>query len=115
MSFLSAGSAFDQPSQILQSARYAGAFVQLVAGFDWGGRRFNSHAPGHRRELVVETCRRNPASSAKVRLRSNGLDSLDNPKLVGVVMNQACEFRVSHSDQYYGVKRRPAEELIIED
>src|ERR1700676_4530998 len=33
--FLSAGSTCDQPSQILQSARFAESFVRLAGGFDW--------------------------------------------------------------------------------
>ena len=35
LSFLGAGSRCDQPSQILQSARFAEIFAQLVAAFDW--------------------------------------------------------------------------------
>src|ERR1700692_2268832 len=35
MSFLSAGSPYDQPSQVLQSARFAEAFVHVVGFFEW--------------------------------------------------------------------------------
>jgi capsular exopolysaccharide synthesis family protein len=111
LSFLSAGSAYDQPSQILQSARFAESFVRLVGGFDW---------------VVVDSTPMSPAVDANlwsrlvdgtllvvregvtpIKALKMGVRGLDNPKWLGMVLNEASEFdRVNYTDQYYGVKKK---------
>jgi len=111
LSFLSAGSACDQPSQILQSARFAEAFVRLVGGFDW---------------VVVDSTPMSPTVDANlwsrlvdgtllvvregvtpIKALKMGVRGLDNPKWLGMVLNEASEFdRVNYTDQYYGVRKK---------
>ncbi len=109
--FLSAGPPCDQPSQILQSARFAQAFVRLVGGFDW---------------VVVDSTPMSPIVDANlwsrlvdgtllvvregvtpIKALKMGVRGLDNPKWLGVVLNEASDFdRVNYTDQYYGVKKK---------
>ena len=108
--FLGAGATSDQPSQILQSARFAEAFVRLASWFDW---------------IVVDSTPMLPAVDANlwsrlvdgtlvvvregvtpIRALKKGFESLDNPKLVGLVLNEASEFdRTNYADQYYALNR----------
>lgn len=110
--FLSAGSAFEQPSQILQSARFAETFARLVGDFDW---------------VVVDSTPMSPVVDANlwsrlvdgtllvvrkgitpIKALKTGVKDLDNPKWLGIVLNEASEFdRVNYKDQYYGVKKKP--------
>ena len=95
--FLSAGSACDQPSQILQSARFVEAFAKLCGQFEW---------------IVVDSTPMLPTADAnlwsrlvdgmllvvregvtQVKSLKSGLAGLDNPKLIGVVLNEASEFK----------------------
>jgi protein-tyrosine kinase len=107
---LSAGSTCDQPSQILQSARFAESFARLAGGFDW---------------IVVDSTPMSPTVDVNlwsrlvdgsllvvregvtpVKALQMGVKGLDNPKWLGVVLNEASEFdRVNYTDQYYGVKK----------
>jgi capsular exopolysaccharide synthesis family protein len=109
--FLSAGSPCDQPSQILQSARFAETFVRLVGGFDW---------------VVVDSTPMSPAVDANlwsrlvdgtllvvregvapIKALKVGVRGLDNPKWLGMVLNEASEFdRINYTDQYYAVKKQ---------
>jgi capsular exopolysaccharide synthesis family protein len=111
LSFLSAGSAFDQPSQILQSARFAETFVRLVGGFDW---------------VVVDSTPMSPAVDANlwsrlvdgtllvvregvtpIKALKMGVRGMDTPKWVGMVLNEASEFdRTNYTDQYYAMKKQ---------
>jgi capsular exopolysaccharide synthesis family protein len=106
--FLSAGTSTDQPSQILQSARFAETFVQLASWFDW---------------VVVDSTPMSPMADANlwsrlvdgtllvvregvtaIRSLKKGLESLDDPKLVGIVLNEASEFdHTNYADQYYAL------------
>jgi capsular exopolysaccharide synthesis family protein len=109
--FLSAGSPCEQPSQILQSARFAEFFVRLADSFDW---------------IVVDSTPMSPTVDANLWSRlvdgtllvvregvaplkalQIGVKGLDNPKWLGIVLNEASEFdRVNYADQYYGVKQK---------
>jgi len=109
--FLSAGSMCDQPSQILQSARFAETFVRLLGGFEW---------------VVVDSTPMLPTVDANlwsrlvdgallvvregvapIKALTTGVRGLDNPKWLGMVLNEASESaRVNYTDQYYGVKRK---------
>ena len=104
--FLSAGVASEQPSQILQSARFAEAFGKLSGEFDW---------------IIVDSTPMLPAVDANlwsrlmdgmllvvregvtpIKALKRGLAALDNPKLVGVILNEASEFDLAnYQDQYY--------------
>lgn len=108
--FLGAGIACDQPSQILQSARFAEAFTKLGASFDW---------------IVVDSMPMLPTADANLWSRlvdgmllvvregvapikaiKNGLAGLDDPKLVGVVFNETSAFdRLDYGDQVVTVPK----------
>jgi len=108
--FLSAGSACDQPSQILQSARFAEMFVRLVGGFDWVVVDSTPMTPIVDANLwsrIVEgTLLVVREGVAPIKALKMGVKSLDNPKWLGVVLNEASEFdRVNYTDQYYGTKK----------
>jgi protein-tyrosine kinase len=115
--FLGAGATSDQPSQILQSARFAETFVRLASWFDW---------------IIVDSTPLLPMVDANlwsrvvdgtllvvregvtaIRALKKGFESLDNPKLVGMVLNEASEVdTTNYADQYYALdnsrgNRRP--------
>ena len=109
--FLSAGSSCDQPSQILQSARFAETFVQLVGGFDWVVVDSTPMTPivdaNLWSRLVDGTLLVVREGIAPIKALKMGVRGLDNPKWLGIVLNEASEFdRVNYSDQYYGVKKK---------
>jgi capsular exopolysaccharide synthesis family protein len=107
--FLSAGTAHEQPSHILQSTRFAEAFNRLAGWFDW---------------IVVDSTPMSPVADvnlwsrlvdgtllvvregvASVKALKKGLESLDNLKLVGTVLNEASESNhTGYASQYYGVE-----------
>jgi capsular exopolysaccharide synthesis family protein len=111
LAFLSAGPPFEQPSQILQSSRFAEAFVRLTAAFDW---------------VVVDSTPMSPIVDvnlwsrmvdgavlvvregvAPIKALKMGINGLDNPKWLGMILNEASEFdRANYSDQYYGVAKQ---------
>jgi capsular exopolysaccharide synthesis family protein len=108
--FLSAGSTCDQPSQILQSSRFAEMFVRLVGGFDWVIVDSTPMTPivdaNLWSRLVDGTLLVVREGIAPIKALKMGVRGLDNPKWLGVVLNEASEFdRVNYSDQYYGVKK----------
>jgi capsular exopolysaccharide synthesis family protein len=104
--FVAAGGVWEQPSHLLQSRRFAEAFLSLTGAFDW---------------ILVDSTPMTPAVDANLWSRlvdgtllvvregvapvnalKKGLEALDNPKLVGIVLNEASEFdRNYYQDQYY--------------
>jgi len=109
--FLSAGSTCDQPSQILQSARFAEAFVRLAGGFDWVVVDSTPMSPtvdvNLWSRLVDGTLLVVREGITPIEALKMGVKGLDNPKWLGVVLNEASEFdRVNYTDQYYGVKKK---------
>jgi protein-tyrosine kinase len=109
--FLSAGSTCDQPTQILQSARFAETFVQLGGGFDWVVVDSTPMTPivdaNLWSRLVDGTLLVVREGVAPIKALKMGVRGLDNPKWLGIVLNEASEFdRVNYSDQYYGVKKQ---------
>ena len=111
MSFLSAGSPYDQPSQVLQSARFAEAFVHVSGFFDWVIVDSTPMSPivdvNLWSRLVDGTLLVVREGVAPIKALKVGVSGLDNPKWLGVVLNEASEFdRVNYSDQYYGAKKR---------
>jgi capsular exopolysaccharide synthesis family protein len=108
--FMGAGTVSDQPSQILQSARFAETFVRLASWFDWvvidsppilplvDANLWARLMDG---TLLVVREGVTPISALK-----KSFDSLDNPKLIGMVLNEASEFdRTNYADQYYALNR----------
>jgi capsular exopolysaccharide synthesis family protein len=108
--FLSAGEASEQPSQVLQSPRFAKAFARLGGSFDWilvdstpvlptadvnlWGRLVDGML------LVVR------AGVAPVEALKKGLASVDNPKLVGIVLNEASDSRQNkYANQQYSAPK----------
>ena len=111
MSFLSAGSPYDQPSQVLQSARFAEAFVHVSGFFDWVIVDSTPMSPivdvNLWSRLVDGTLLVVREGVAPIKALKTGVSGLDNPKWLGVVLNEASEFdRVKYSDQYYGAKKK---------
>lgn len=110
LSFLPAGKACDRPSEILRSPQLADAFAGLKSRFDW---------------IVVDSTPMLPVIDANLWSRlvdgsllvvregvaplkalKKGLQSLDNPKLIGVVVNEASDFdQIQYEGQYYGAQK----------
>lgn len=104
--FLSAGIAEEQPSRILESTRFTEAFANLSSSYDW---------------IIVDSTPMSPTVDANlwsrlidgtllvvreglapVKALKKGLAGLDNPKLVGIVLNETSEFdQVDYKDQYH--------------
>ena len=110
--FLSAGKPSDRPSDLLQSARFQKAFVQLASQFDWVVVDSTPMLPivdvnlwsrlVHGTLLVVRE------GVTPIEALKKGLKALDHPKLIGVVINEASgSDQVNYDGQYYGV-RKPA-------
>jgi protein-tyrosine kinase len=104
--YLPSGGRFDEPGLALQSGRFAEAFAQVAGPFDWvivdstpllpmaDANIWNRLVDG---ALLVVREGVTPVNALK-----KGLASLDDPKLIGVVLNGASEFdRVNYYDQYY--------------
>jgi len=107
---LPAGKACDRPSEILRSPQLTQAFAKFSERFDW---------------IVVDSTPMLPVIDANLWSRmvdgtllvvregvaplkalKHGLRSLDNPKLIGVVINEASEFdQVDYDGQYYGARK----------
>jgi capsular exopolysaccharide synthesis family protein len=110
LSFLSSGSAFDQPSQILQSSRFAEAFAHLAASFDWvvvdSTPLFPTVDANLWSRLVDGTLLVVREGIAPIKALTMGVNSMDSPKWLGVVMNEVSDFnRLSYSYEPYESKR----------
>jgi capsular exopolysaccharide synthesis family protein len=108
--FLPAGKACDRPSEILRSAQLAEAFTQLAGRFDWIVVDSTPMLPvidaNLWSRLVDGTLLVVREGVAPLKALKNGLQSLDNPKLIGVVINEASEFdQVDYDGQYYGARK----------
>jgi capsular exopolysaccharide synthesis family protein len=104
--FLPAGKTCDRPSEILRSAQLAEAFAQLGGRFDWIVVDSTPMLPvidaNLWSQLVDGTLLVVREGVAPLKAMKNGLQSLDNPKLIGVVINEASEFdQVDYDGQYY--------------
>ena len=108
---LSAGTGHEQPLQILQSSRFARAFNQLAEWFDWIIVDSTPMFPiadvnlwsrlVHGSLLVVRE------GTAPVKALERGIHSLDNFKLVGIVLNEASEpLHAGYEGRYYGADRK---------
>ncbi len=108
--FLSAGLAEEQPSRILESTRFTEAFAKFGSFFDW---------------IIVDSTPMSPTVDANLWSRlidgtllvvreglapvnslKKGLAGLDNPRFVGIVLNETSEFdQVDYKDQYHTVPK----------
>lgn len=103
---LPAGTLCNQPSHILQSTRFADSFARLTLQFDWVIVDSTPMLPVVDANLwsgVVDgtlvVVREN---MAPVRALKKGLEAMDRPKLVGVVINERLPFnRDRGEEQYY--------------
>ena len=108
--FLPAGKDCDRPSDILRSAKLAEGFAQLAGQFDWIVVDSTPMLPvidaNLWSRLVDGTLVVVREGVAPLKALKNGLQSLDNPKLIGVVVNEASEFdQVDYDGQYYGARK----------
>jgi capsular exopolysaccharide synthesis family protein len=103
--FLTAGKSCEQPSNILQSVRFAEAFASLSVWFDWIVVDSTPMLPivdaNLWSRLVDGTLLVVREGVAPVAALKRGLQSLDDPKLVGIVLNEASEFDRAHYEQKY--------------
>jgi capsular exopolysaccharide synthesis family protein len=107
---LPAGKACDRPSEILRSAQLAEAFAQFEGRFDWIVVDSTPMLPvidaNLWSRLVDGTLLVVREGVAPLKALKNGLQSLDNPNLIGVVVNEASEFdQVDYHGQYYGARK----------
>ena len=105
--FLSAGEPFDRPSDILRSTRFVKAFAQLATQFEWIVVDSTPMLPvvdaNLWSKLVDGTLLVVREGLAPVKAIKKGLQALDHPKLIGVVINEASGIdQVNYHGQYYG-------------
>jgi protein-tyrosine kinase len=90
---LSGGKACEEPSQILQSSRFATAFSRLADGFDWiivdSAPMLPTVTANLWSRLVDGTLLVVREGVAPVKDLKRGLEALDSPKLIGIVVNEA--------------------------
>ena len=105
-----AGSACDQPSNILQSPRFVEALLRLVDTFDWVIVDSTPLLPFVDANLwsrlldgMLLVIRRGVAS---IKALKKGLEAIDNPCLVGVVFNDAPDFDEGNYNEKYYVRQK---------
>ena len=104
--FLSAGNPCDRPSDILRSARFAKAFAQLAKQFEWIVVDSTPMSPivdaNLWSRLVDGTLLVVREGLAPVKALKKGLQALDQPKLIGVVINEASgSDQANYDGRYY--------------
>ena len=104
--FLSAGAACDQPSDLLRSERFEKAFSQLADKFDWIVVDSTPMLPiidvNLWSKLLDGTLLVVREGVTPIKTLKRGLQALDHPNLIGVVVNEATEFdQGSYESQYY--------------
>jgi len=107
--FLGGGGALKQQTYILQSGRFSESFLSLTSAFDWIIVDSTPMMPtvdaNLWSRLVDGTILVVREGVALVKALKKGLQALDNPKLVGIVLNEASEFdRGNYEDQYYALQ-----------
>jgi capsular exopolysaccharide synthesis family protein len=116
---LPAGKPCNRPSEILDSVRFEEAFAQLAGRFDWIVVDSTPMLPvidaNLWSRLVDGTLLVVREGVAPLKALKSGLQSLDHPKLIGVVVNEASEFdQIDYDGQYYGAPKygnEPSEKL----
>jgi capsular exopolysaccharide synthesis family protein len=104
--FLPAGKPCDQPSDLLRSERFQKAFRHLASQFEWVVVDSTPMLPivdvNLWSRLLDGTLLVVREGVTPVKALKRGLQALDNPKLIGVVVNEATEFdQVGYAGQYY--------------
>lgn len=107
---LPAGRSCDRPSDILRSGQLAEVFAQLSARFDWIVVDSTPMLPvidaNLWSRLVDGTLLVVREGIAPLKALKKGLQSLDRPNLIGVVVNEASEFdQLDYDGQYYGSRK----------
>lgn len=110
--FLPSGMAVDQPSDILRSTRLAKAFAQLASQFEWVVVDSTPMLPivdvNLWSKLLDGTLLVVRVGVTPIKAIQRGLQALNHPKLIGVVVNEATESdQGSYAGQYYGGADRP--------
>jgi capsular exopolysaccharide synthesis family protein len=110
---LPAGKACNQPSHILQSKRFSEAFARLATRFEWIVVDSTPMLPivdvNLWSRLVNGTLLVVREGMTPVKALRRGLQALDQPKLIGVVVNEASEFdQVNYEGQYYQAPKHGA-------
>ena len=105
--FLAAGKPCDQPSDMLRSDRFQKAFRHLASQFEWTVVDSTPMLPivdvNLWSRLVDGTLLVVREGVAPVKALKRGLQALDHPKLIGVVVNEAIEMnQAGYAGQYYG-------------
>jgi capsular exopolysaccharide synthesis family protein len=104
--FLPAGKSGSQSSQILHSPEFKDAFTKLINQFDWVIVDSTPMLPvvdaNLWSRLVDGTLLVVRQGVAPLKALRNGLQSLDRPNLLGVVVNDA-KGHTSYDEPYYGV------------
>jgi capsular exopolysaccharide synthesis family protein len=108
--FLSAGKRCDRPADILRSTRFAKALAQLASQFEWIVVDSTPMLPivdvNLWSRLVDGTLLVVREGVAPMKALKKGLQALDNPKLIGVVMNEASgSDQANYEGQYYGASK----------
>ena len=113
--FLSAGKPCDRPSSILRSARFVNAFAQLVSQFEWIVVDSTPMLPivdvNLWSRLVDGTILVVREGVTPVKALKKGLQALDHPKLIGVVINEVSSYQMRGIEQYCGVRKPVAGRL----
>jgi capsular exopolysaccharide synthesis family protein len=109
--FLAAGGPWEQPSHFLQSGRFAEAFLSLTSGFDWvlvDSTPMSPTADANLWSRLVDgTLLVVREGVAPVKALKKGLQALDNPKLVGIVLNEASDIdRTYYENQHYTLQEK---------
>jgi protein-tyrosine kinase len=114
--FLSAGRAVDRPSDILRSLRFVKALAQLTGQFEWIVVDSTPMLPivdvNLWSRLVDGTLLVVREGEARVKALKKGLQALDHPRLIGVVMNDASGPDQAYYDGQYGSRRQQAGESL---
>jgi len=105
--FLAAGKPCDQPSDMLRSERFQKAFRNLAGQFEWIVVDSTPMLPivdvNLWSRLLDGTLLVVREGVAPVKALKRGLQALDHPKLIGVVVNEAIEMnQAGYAGQYYG-------------
>jgi capsular exopolysaccharide synthesis family protein len=105
--FLPAGEPWEQPSDMLRSERFQRAFHHLASQFEWIVVDSTPMLPivdvNLWSRLVDGTLLVVREGVAPIKALKRGLQALDQPKLIGVVINEATEFdQANYEGQYYG-------------
>jgi protein-tyrosine kinase len=108
--FLSAGSNCEQPSYILQSARFAEALFRIMGSFDWiivDSTPMLPFADSNLWSRILDgtllVVREGVASGKALK---KGLEAIDNPNVLGIVLNDAPDIdHINYEDQYYALPK----------